>query len=133
MSFWLYIFPEYDIEVISNNPLALKYEHYMNAQGLYYPSKEEQLSDLAGSTDMGNLTNEMPGIHPMFNVLNLKGKSDPSVGMHTKEFAHAAAQPLAHLATLRAAKGLAMTGVECIRDPEFLKSVKRDFEEARMV
>lgn len=69
----------------------------------------------------------------MFNIMNLRGEEDFSTGLHTKEFAHAAAQPLGHVATLRAAKCLAMTGVECIRDPEFLKSVKRDFEAARMV
>ncbi|KAK3828532.1 MAG: hypothetical protein J3Q66DRAFT_376559 [Benniella sp.] len=120
-------------DIVTNDPLARKFEHYMNAQGLKYPSKKEQLSKLSGSTDMGNLTHEMPGIHPMFNILNLRGEEDLSAGMHTKEFAHAAIQPLGHVATLRAAKGLAMTGVECIRDPKFLKSVKRDFEAARMV
>lgn len=82
---------------------------------------------------MGNLTHELPGIHPLFNILNLKGEDDSSAGLHTTAFAHAAAQPLGHVATLRAAKSLAMTGVECIRDPEFLKRVKRDFEAVRMV
>lgn len=118
---------------MTNDPLARKFEHFMNAQGLTYPSKKEQLSKLSGSTDMGNLTHEMPGIHPLFNILNLRGEEDLSAGMHTKEFAHAAAQPLGHVATLRAAKSLAMTGVECIRNPEFLESVKRDFEAARTI
>ncbi|KAI8361364.1 hypothetical protein B0O80DRAFT_380404 [Mortierella sp. GBAus27b] len=114
--------------VITNGHLARKYEHYMNAQGLHYVSKPEQESKPTGSTDMGNLTQEIPGFEPMFNVLNLKGVEDTSMNMHTKEFAVASTKRVAHLATLRAAKGLAMTAVECIRDPVFLRHVKHDFE-----
>ncbi|KAG0007056.1 hypothetical protein BGZ65_010258 [Modicella reniformis] len=118
-------------DIVTNDALTRKFEHYMNAEGLHYPSKQEQLSKLLGSTDMGNLTHEVPGIHPMFNILNLRGEEDLSAGMHTKAFAQAATQPLAHVATLRASKCLAMTGVECILDPEFLRSVKHEFEAAK--
>ncbi|KAF8954448.1 hypothetical protein BGZ46_002913, partial [Entomortierella lignicola] len=118
-------------DILTNDPLARKFEHYMNAQGLEYPSKQEQMSKLSGSTDMGNLTYALPGIHPMFNILNLVGKDDNSMGLHTTAFANAAAQPVGHLATLRAAKGLAMTGVECILDDEFLQSVKKEFESTK--
>ncbi|KAF9197279.1 hypothetical protein BGZ49_002364, partial [Haplosporangium sp. Z 27] len=118
-------------DILTNDPLARKFEHYMNAQGLEYPSKQEQMSKLSGSTDMGNLTYALPGIHPMFNILNLVGKDDDSMGLHTTAFANAAAQPVGHLATLRAAKGLAMTGVECILDDEFLQSVKKEFESTK--
>ncbi|KAI8599488.1 hypothetical protein EDD21DRAFT_379703 [Dissophora ornata] len=115
-------------DILTNDALARKFEQYMNAQGVQYPTKEQQQSKLSGSTDMGNLTYAMPGIHPMFNILNLEGEDDMSMGLHTKEFENAAAQPLGHIATLRAAKSLAMTGVECILDPELLKKVKREFE-----
>lgn len=117
------------IDVLTNDPLAEKFEHYMNAQGLHYSSKAEQQSKLSGSTDMGNLTYAMPGIHPMFNILNLNGQDDPTMGLHTITFATAAATPLAHVATLRAAKGLAMAGVECILDADLLKEIKRRFQE----
>ncbi|KAF9193450.1 hypothetical protein BGZ51_003254 [Haplosporangium sp. Z 767] len=116
-------------DIVTNDPLARKFVEYMNAQGLQYPSKQEQLSKLSGSTDMGNLTYAMPGIHPMFNILNLCGEDDKSMGLHTIAFAEAAAQPIGHTATLRAAKSLAMTGLECILDPNFLKKVKQDFAE----
>ncbi|KAF9095250.1 hypothetical protein BGX27_001304 [Mortierella sp. AM989] len=117
-------------DILTNDPLARKFEHYMNAQGLHYASKQEQMSKLSGSTDMGNLTYALPGIHSMFNILNLVGKDDNSMGLHTTAFANAASQSIGHVATLRAAKGLAMAGVECIVDDEFLKSVKRDFAES---
>ncbi|KAG0251714.1 hypothetical protein BG011_007427 [Mortierella polycephala] len=116
-------------DIVTNDPLTGKFVKYMNAQGLQYPSKQEQLSKLSGSTDMGNLTYAMPGIHPMFNILNLCGEDDKSMGLHTIAFAEAAAQPIGHTATLRAAKSLAMTGLECILDPAFLKKVKEDFAE----
>lgn len=64
----------------------------------------------------------------MFNIINLEGIDAPSGGLHTVEFAAAAATPVAHTATLRASKALAMTGVECILDPEFLRRVKQEFE-----
>ncbi|KAK3844048.1 MAG: hypothetical protein J3R72DRAFT_439659 [Linnemannia gamsii] len=115
-------------DIITNDPLARKFEHYMNTQGLKYASKEEQQSKLSGSTDMGNLSYALPGIHPMFNILNLIGEDDKTMGLHTKDFAHAAAQPIAHVATLRASKSLALTGLECIVDSMFLKAVKQDFD-----
>ncbi|KAI7817714.1 hypothetical protein BC939DRAFT_402301 [Gamsiella multidivaricata] len=118
-------------DIRTNGHLTRKFEQYMNAQGVHYPSKEEQLSKVSGSTDMGNVTYALPGIHPMFNILNLEGKEDPSINLHTKDFAAAAAQPIGHIATMRAAKGLAITGLECILDEGFLKSVKREFEAAQ--
>ncbi|KAF8940794.1 hypothetical protein BGZ58_004708 [Dissophora ornata] len=107
---------------------SVKFEQVMNSLGLQYVSKVQQQSKLSGSTDMGNLTYAMPGIHPMFNIMNLAGVDDKSAGLHTKEFAAAAACPVGHVATLRAAKALAMTGVECLLDPAFLQRVKEDFQ-----
>ncbi|KAF9581386.1 hypothetical protein BGW38_001617 [Lunasporangiospora selenospora] len=113
-------------DILTNEHLVKRFEHHMNAQGLKYASKTEQLSKLSGSTDMGNMSYALPGIHPMFNILNLDG-SDYPMGLHTKDFAHAAAQPKGHTATLRAAKSLAMTGVDCILDKNLLKQVKHEF------
>ncbi|KAG0315344.1 hypothetical protein BGZ99_007516 [Dissophora globulifera] len=118
-------------DILTNDPLARKFEHYMNEQGVKYATKEQQQSKLSGSTDMGNLTYALPGIHPMFNILNLRGEDDMSMGLHTKEFAHASAQYTGHIATLRAAKSLAMTGVDCILDAELLKQVKHQFESTK--
>ncbi|KAG0316716.1 hypothetical protein BGZ97_006434 [Linnemannia gamsii] len=115
-------------DIITNDPLARKFEHYMNHQGVKYASKQEQMSKLSGSTDMGNLTYALPGIHPMFNILNLTGEDDKTMGLHTNAFANAAAQPVGHVATLRASKSLALTGLECIVDSVFLKAVKQDFD-----
>ncbi|KAF9339832.1 hypothetical protein BGZ91_004565 [Linnemannia elongata] len=115
-------------DILTNEHLVVRFEKWMNSQGLKYASKAQQQSKLSGSTDMGNITHAIPGIHPMFNIINLEGIDAPSGGLHTVEFATAAATPVAHTATLRASKALAMTGVECILDPEFLRRVKQEFE-----
>ncbi|KAF9896485.1 hypothetical protein BX616_007365, partial [Lobosporangium transversale] len=115
-------------DILTNSVLTQKFEHYMKAQGAKYLPKEEQLRKVGGSTDMGNLTYALPGIHPVFNILNLESK-DVNVALHTRAFAEAAMQPIAHTATLRAAKCLAMTGVECILDRKLLQKVKKEFEE----
>ncbi|GJJ70690.1 hypothetical protein EMPS_03040 [Entomortierella parvispora] len=120
---------KYMKDILTNGPLAERFELAMSDLGLKYASKEEQRSKLSGSTDMGNLTYEMPGIHPMFNIMNLEGVDDHSAGLHSVEFAAAAARPVGHAATLRAAKALALTGLECILDPVFLKRVKDSFAE----
>ncbi|KAF9353018.1 hypothetical protein BGX26_009203 [Mortierella sp. AD094] len=114
-------------DILTNEHLAIKFEQIMNSLGLKYASKQEQQSKPSGSTDMGNLTYAMPGIHPMFNIMNLNGVDDNGITLHTKEFAAAAAQPLGHAATLRASKALAMTAMECILDPTFLQLVKEEF------
>ncbi|KAF9586690.1 hypothetical protein BGW38_009475 [Lunasporangiospora selenospora] len=111
-------------DILTNEPLVLKFEKYMNSLGVVYASKEEQQSKLTGSTDMGNITYAIPGIHPMFNIFNLEGRDEHSAGLHTVEFAAAAVQPVAHATTLRAAKALAMTGLQCILDGDFLRHVK---------
>ncbi|KAF9548687.1 hypothetical protein EC957_005926 [Mortierella hygrophila] len=114
-------------DILTNEQLVVRFEKWMNSQGLKYASKAQQQSKLSGSTDMGNITHAIPGIHPMFNIINLEGIDAPG-GLHTVEFAAAAATPVAHTATLRASKALAMTGVECILDPDFLRRVKQEFE-----
>ncbi|KAI1316805.1 hypothetical protein EDD11_009471 [Mortierella claussenii] len=114
-------------DILTNNALAEKFEQSMNNHGLKYAPKTEQQTKLAGSTDMGNLTYAMPGIHPMFNIMNLNGVDDMRTGLHTKEFAAAAARPTGHAATLRAAKALSMTAIACVLDPAFLRRVKEEF------
>ncbi|KAF9113213.1 hypothetical protein BGX27_002005 [Mortierella sp. AM989] len=114
-------------DILTNEHLANKFEKLMNSLGLEYAPKEVQRAKPTGSTDMGNLTYAIPGIHPMFNIMNLDGVDDTGITLHTKEFAAAAALPRGHTATLRASKALAMTAVECILNPTFLRHVKDEF------
>ncbi|KAF9412731.1 hypothetical protein BGZ76_005140, partial [Entomortierella beljakovae] len=115
-------------DVLTNETLAIKFEETMNSLGLKYAPKVEQKAKPSGSTDMGNITNAIPGIHPCFNIMNLEGRDDPNITLHTREFALAAAQPQGHIAALRASKGIAKTAIECIINPTYLNQVKKEFK-----
>jgi amidohydrolase len=73
-----------------------------------------------GSTDMGNVSQVVPSIHPTFGVGQL-------IFNHTPEFTGAAATDAAHASMLKTAKTLAMTGVDLALDPDLVKRVKADF------
>lgn len=64
-----------------------------------------------GSTDMGNVTQVLPGIHPMIGFLG----EDATV--HSVEFAKAAATPAADDAALDGAVLLAWTALDAALDP----------------
>jgi amidohydrolase len=74
-----------------------------------------------GSTDMGNVSQVIPAIHPSVAV------SSPDVLLHSAEFAVAAASESGHKGLLDAAKALAMTIVDLLSDPNTVKRVKDEF------
>ncbi|MCU0270918.1 MAG: M20 family metallopeptidase [Acidimicrobiales bacterium] len=80
---------------------------------------------VVGSTDMGNVSYEVPSIHPMIAV------SPPEVPIHSEAFAvHAAAAP-GDRAVLDGAKAMAMTVVDLWLQPGALEGVRRAFEVVR--
>ncbi|KAJ7291276.1 hypothetical protein C8J57DRAFT_1272108 [Mycena rebaudengoi] len=82
----------------------------------------------SASTDFGNVTYEMPALHPGFAI--------PSVmdgGNHTPGFEQAAGTIEAHYACLDVSKALAATGVRVIIDDDFFAHVKKTFEEDKAV
>ncbi|EEC05706.1 aminobenzoyl-glutamate utilization protein B, putative, partial [Ixodes scapularis] len=85
-----------------------------------FPS-ESGLDENTGSTDAGNVSHVVPTLHPMFAL--------KSTGInHTAEFAKATNTPDSFGLTLKTAKALALTALEVMRDPEFLKEIKKQFE-----
>ena len=73
-----------------------------------------------GSTDMGNVTQVLPGLHPHYRI-------PASSGNHTRGFTEAAATPEAHEATIRAAKALALASLRAYEDPGFLEAMQASF------
>lgn len=68
-----------------------------------HPTKPTPGTRITGSTDMGNVSQVVPVIHPMVAV------SPPEVAIHTPDFATYAAGPEGDRAVVDAAKALAMT------------------------
>lgn len=76
---------------------------------------------LAASTDFGNVSQLVPGLHPMVKV------APEGVALHTREFARWAASDSGMRAMLDAAKGLGQVIVDLVLDQELLTEVKDEF------
>jgi amidohydrolase len=74
-----------------------------------------------GSTDMGNVSQIVPAIHPSVAIA---GKE---VVAHSPEFASAAASEAGIQGMLDGAKALVMTVVDLVANPEIVIHVKREF------
>lgn len=106
--------------VSTNRPLAEAFA--ANAKALGRTMNARRPGDTHGSTDMGNVTSLVPGIHPFLSI------TDGPVPGHSIAFAAAAATPRA-LETMRvAAKALAMTAIDALADPSLVKRSKEAFD-----
>jgi amidohydrolase len=74
-----------------------------------------------GSTDMGNVSQIVPSIHPFVAI------ASPDVQLHSIDFVRAAASESGHKGLLDAAKSLAMTVADLLTEPENLARVKSEF------
>ncbi|OGN92156.1 MAG: peptidase M20 [Chloroflexi bacterium RBG_13_48_17] len=74
-----------------------------------------------GSTDMGNLSQVIPAIHPTVAI------ASPDVMLHSTDFAVAAASESGHKGLLDAAKALAMTVVDLLSESQTLAKVQDEF------
>jgi amidohydrolase len=103
------------------NNLTLARLFRKNAQSL---GRRVLLSNPAksfGSTDMGNVSQIVPSIHPGVAI------APKEVATHSPEFAKAAASEAGIKGMLDAAKALAMTVVDLVTNPEIVIGVKREF------
>jgi amidohydrolase len=75
----------------------------------------------AASTDMGNVSEVVPSIHPFYCIKR-------GVTPHTREFLEAANTDLAFEATVTASKAMAMTAVTLLTEEGKLKGVLKDFK-----
>ncbi len=80
--------------------------------------------ELAASTDFGNVSHLMPGIHPLIKV------ADGDTALHTREFAAASISEMAESAAADGAYGLAATALDALHDPQILTVAKEEFEHA---
>lgn len=76
---------------------------------------------VVGSTDMGNVSYEVPSIHPMIRA------AAPGTAIHTEDFAEFAAGPLGDAAVIDGAKLLAWTVADLWLDSGLLAAAKAEF------
>jgi len=82
---------------------------------------EDGVPSVLGSTDMGNVSQVVPSIHPMIAV------SPPDVAIHTEAFVGYAGGPEGDAAVLDGAKALAGTIADLWLDPEALARIGDEF------
>ena len=73
------------------------------------------------STDMGNVSQKVPSIHPIVAI------APPDVSWHTPQFAAAAISDAGHQGLLDSARALALTAVDLLVDSEKMKEVEEEF------
>ncbi len=76
----------------------------------------------AGSSDIGNVSQIIPAIHPHVPLR-------PGINIHTREFAQATCSPDGHRALMEGVKALGLTALELFFDGGALAAVKKDFAE----
>ncbi len=107
------------------NNLTLAQLFRQNMQSL---GREVHLSDpvsIHGSTDMGNVSQLVPGIHPFVAI------APEEVLAHSPQFAVAAASEAGIRGLLDGAKALTMTVVDLVANPKVVSKVKEEFRSKR--
>jgi len=106
-------------EVVDNRALL---DRYVANAALFgrdvQPTVDHQV---VGSTDMGNVSYLVPGIHPMIKV------APRGTAIHTEDFARYAALDEADRAVVEGAKAMALTMVDCWADPAVLDAARTEF------
>ena len=105
---------------LRNNPtLAQLFSQNMQSLGRNVLPTDATLA--FGSTDMGNVSQLVPAIHPTVAI------APADVIIHSPQFATAAASEAGRLGFLDAAKALAMTVLDLLASPETMTRTKEEF------
>ncbi|NXG34341.1 P20D2 protein, partial [Dromaius novaehollandiae] len=111
--------------VLPNKSLENVYKENGKKLGIEFISDDCVLNGLSGSTDFGNVTFVVPGLHPYFYI-----GSDAL--NHTEQYTEAAGSQNAQFYALRTAKALAMTALDVIFKPDLLEEVRQDFRQMKL-
>ncbi|KAI9491888.1 hypothetical protein BDB00DRAFT_831063 [Zychaea mexicana] len=111
-------------DMFTNDTLAASYQHFMEEEGVKFPTSEEAGSISMASSDFGNVSYVLPSLQPVFKI-------DTSGPNHTHEFAKAARTKQAHQATLRASQCLAKTAAEMYLNPAMFEKAWKDFRKGK--
>jgi amidohydrolase len=107
------------------NNLTLARLFQQNMQSLGRKVKLTDPSSAFGSTDMGNISQLLPSIHPMVAI------APQEVVVHSTQFASAAASEAGSRALFDAAKALAMTVVDLVANAEAVVRIKEEFHQEK--
>lgn len=102
-------------DLVSNDTLAELYKANAESLGVTFIC-----ADFLASTDMGNVSHEVPSIHPVYAI-------DTTAPNHSHAFTTAAITEKANERTLIASKAMAMTAIDVLCNSDLINKVKKDF------
>jgi amidohydrolase len=109
---------------LRNNPVLTR----LFRQNMEYLGRKVRPADpneTFGSTDMGNVSQLVPAIHPFVAI------ASPETLIHSPEFAAAAVSDNATRGLLDAAKAMAMTVADLVTSQETVTRVREEFEQGK--
>ena len=109
------------LPVRNNSALAARWSATQRRRGRAPLPAGIMPDTLAASTDFGNVSHLVPGIHPMVQV------SPREVALHTEAFAHWSATESAERAALDSAVGLAQVAFDYAADAQLRDAVHAEF------
>lgn len=104
-----------------NKKLAQVFEENLKKIGI---NNIKPPQDGGGSTDMGNVSQVVPSIHPYIAI----GKENEFIS-HSREFANATVAPRGQRELINAAKTMALTAFDVASSKELLREIQKEFRE----
>ncbi len=112
------------LPVRSNGPLTQRWALAQAERGRRSLPLGVVPETIAASTDFGNVSVRVPGIHPLLKI------ADENAALHTRDFAEAAASDYALAGIADGAYGLAATALDFLIDDDLAAAVAADFAAA---
>lgn len=114
----------FTLPIRHNRALGERWAVHQASQGRTVLDASTTPSHLAASSDFGNISQRLPGLHP---VLKISGED---VGIHTNEFARYAGGPEGKRGLDDAVFALAAIAADFLHDPHLRAAVRDEFEQA---
>jgi len=109
------------LDIRFNEPLASSFRRNAEALGRVFFPYEKLPASIQGSTDMGNVSQRVPSIHPMLAAAPLH------CTIHNAEFAKWAGSEMGDAAAIDGAKALAMTTLDFLYDAALRSRAREAF------
>jgi metal-dependent amidase/aminoacylase/carboxypeptidase family protein len=111
-------------DMVNNMSLARRFGSQLEALGRTARERDERVG--SGSTDMGDVSHEVPAIHPWLAIVE-----QGAAQCHEHRFAEAAASELGTHTAVVAAKALARTAAEFLADAQLREAVRSEWSRER--
>ena len=112
-----------EVPVRDNGPLLTSWVRSQRERGRDPLAAGVLPETIAAGTDFGNVSQRIPGIHPLIKVTDR-----PDVALHTPAMTEAAGASTGDAAALDGAYGLAAVALDWLHDAELRRAVRADFE-----